>query len=551
MSSQYWLHKIYDEDISNAHHSCDIHLHDLSGIMPYCCGHNIRDLLEQGLGGVKFKVYSNPANHLNSAMQQIVNYLGILQNEWAGAQAFNSFDTYLSAFIKKDKMSYGEVKQCMQTFLWGINTPSRWGCQAPFSNVTLDLTVPEDIKNNNPVIGGKKMPFVYADLQEEMDLFNKAFFEVFEAGDAIGNIFQYPILTVNVTPTFRWDHPITDLLFKLDAKYGSFYFTNMVNSDLKPEDLRSMCCRLLLDLRELRKKNGGLFGAAEATGSIGVVTINLPKIGYLSHSKEEFFERLDGLMKISKNSLELKRIVLNKFLDEGLYPYTKRYLKEGFQNHFSTIGVIGMNEMCRNYFRNIKKKDLGIMSKEGEQFCIDVLNHMREKCADFQEETGNLYNLEAVPGESTCYRFALHDKKKYPDILTAGTASTPYYTNSTHLPVGYTDDPWTAIPVQERLQTLLTGGTVFHTYAESNDIPGEKVKGFIKKVILNTKLPYVTWSPTIRICQKHGLIFETNSVDTCPLCLEAARQEYTTKLSELEEKKNKLLTELKVSNPQN
>jgi ribonucleoside-triphosphate reductase len=422
-------------------------------------------------------------------------------------------------------------------------------CQAPFSNVTLDLIVPNDLKNEHPNIGGKKQPFVYGDLQEEMDLFNKAFFEVFEAGDSLGSIFQYPILTVNITPDFRWDHPITDALFNLDAKYGSFYFTNMINSDLKPEDLRSMCCRLLLDLKQLRKKNGGLFGAAEATGSIGVVTLNLPRIGYLSHTKEEFFQRLDGLMKIAKDSLELKRVVLNKFLEEGLYPYTKRYLKDGFDNHFSTIGIIGMNEMCRNYFRNIKKKDLGIMSKEGENFCIEVLEYMRNKCSDFQEETGSLYNLEAVPGESTCYRLALHDKKKYPDILTAGTVSTPYYTNSTHLPVGYTDDPWVAIPVQEKLQTMLTGGTVFHFFAENNNIPGEKVKELIKKIINNTRLPYVTWSPTIRICNKHGMIFDSMNNDVCPMCLEESKKSYNEKLLNLEEQKFKLLEELKINSP--
>ena len=540
ISANYWLHKIYGEEIAHAHKECDIHIHDLAGIMPYCAGWNIQDLLEQGLGGVKFKVNSAPANHLNSAMQQVVNYLGILQNEWAGAQAFNSFDTYLAPFIKKDNMTEKEVRQCMQTFLWGINTPSRWGSQSPFSNVTLDLTCPDDIKDTHPVLGGKTMEFTYGECQEAMDMFNTQFFSVFEEGDSIGNIFQYPILTVNVTPTFRWDHPVTEKLFKLDAKYGSFYFTNMVNSDLKPEDLRSMCCRLLLDLRELRKNNGGLFGAAESTGSAGVVTINLPKMGYLSHSKDELLQRIGAQMAIARDSLELKRTVLTKLYNEGLYPYTKRYLPAGLANHFSTIGVIGMNEMCRNFFKNTKKKDWGISKEEGEKLCVDVLNYMRDKCADFQEQTGNLYNLEAVPGESTCYRFAMYDKKKYPDIITAGTVAVPYYTNSCHLPVGHTDDPWDALRVQERLQTLFTGGTVFHTYAESNDVPWERVKDFIKKVIENTRIPYVTWSPTIRVCQKHGMINDKNSGDTCPLCLAETRQEYEKKLNELEAKKAEL-----------
>jgi ribonucleoside-triphosphate reductase len=551
ISANYWLHKIYNEEVSNAHQSCDIHIHDLSGIMPYCCGHNIRDLLEEGLGGVKYKINSNPPNHLNSAMQQIVNYLGILQNEWAGAQAFNSFDTYLSPFIRKDEMNDKEIKQCMQTFLWGINTPSRWGTMPPFSNVTLDLTPPKDLLDKHPMIGGVQMPFVYGDLQPEIDRFNTIFFETFSEGDSIKSVFQYPILTVNITPDFRWDHPVTNKLFELDAKYGSFYFTNMVNSDLKPEDLRSLCCRLLLDLRELRKKNGGLFGAAESTGSIGVVTINLPKMAYLSKSKEELFDRIEGLMRISKDSLELKRVVLNKFLNDGLYPYTQRYLKAGFENHFSTIGIIGMHEMCRNFFRNTRKKDWGLPKDEAITLCEEVLKFMREKCADFQEETGNLYNLEAVPGESTCYRLALHDKKKHHDIITAGTASVPYYTNSCHLPVGYTDDPWTALKVQERLQTLFTGGVVFHSYSESNDIPAEKVKEFIKKVILNTRIPYVTWTPTIRVCQKHGIITNTTSNDTCPFCLEEAKTEYSKKLTELEEHKNRLLESLSTTGQPN
>ena len=533
VGSNYWLRKVYSQDVANAHKSCDIHLHDLGNLYPYCAGWNIRDLLEWGLGGVKYKVTSGPAKHLTSAIQQVVNFLGCMQNEWAGAQAFNSFDTYMCPFIRVDNLTDDEIRQSFQFLLFGINTPSRWGCQAPFSNLTLDLVIPKDIVDEHPVIGGKKMSFTYGELQPEMDRFNTLFFEVFEKGDYNGANFQYPIMTVNVTPDFRWDHPVTDKLFQLDAKMGTFYFSNMINTGLSPDDLRSMCCRLRLDLRELRNKNGGLFGSAENTGSIGVATINLPKIGYLSKSKQELLSRIDALMVICKESLMVKRDTLNKFFERGLYPYTKKYLKAGFDNHFSTIGIIGMDEMCRNYFRNVKKKDWGLPKKEAVDLCEEVLNHMREKCSEFQVETGDLFNLEAIPGESTCYRFAMHDKKKYPDILTAGTISAPYYTNSCHLPVGYTDDPWVSIDVQERLQPLFTGGTVFHTYAENNTVPWEKVRDFIKKTMFETKLPYITWTPTLRECQKHGQIVEGHSNDTCPFCLKEAMDEYNKKLAEL------------------
>ena len=548
IGSSYWLHKIYSEEISNAHKNCDIHLHDLGNLYPYCAGWNIRDLLEQGLGGVRYKVQSGPAKHLTSAVQQIVNFLGILQNEWAGAQAFNSFDTYLAPFIRKDNLSDADIKQAFQFFLFGINTPSRWGCQSPFSNITLDLVVPEDIKSESPILGGKKMPWTYGDMQPEMDRFNMLLFEVFEKGDYTGANFQYPIMTVNVTKDFRWDHPVTDKLFQLDAKHGTFYFSNMVTTDMNPEDLRSMCCRLRLDLRELRNKNGGLFGAAENTGSIGVATINLPKLGYLSHNKEELFSRIDHMMELCKESLVVKRKVLERFYEMGLYPYTKRYLKAGFANHFSTIGVIGMNEMCRNFFRNVKKKDWGLPKKEAITLCEDVLKFMQKRMSDFQEESGDLFNVEAIPGESTCYRFAKEDKKRYPDIYTAGTLSKPYYTNSCHLPVGYSDDPWVSIEVQEVLQPLFTGGTVMHTFGENNAVPWERIRDYIKKVITETKLPYVTWTPTLRECQKHGQILEGNSNDICPICLKEARDGYEKKLAELRALEEALLNDKEEQN---
>jgi len=544
VSAQYWLNRVYSTDIKNAHQSCDFHIHDLQLVAAYCAGWSIATILEEGLGGVKGKVNSGPAKHLNTAVQQIVNFLGILQNEWNGAQALNGFDTYLAPFIRKDNMTYDEIKQCLQFFCFSINTPSRWGSQAPFSNVTLDLVVPEDLKTKNPIIGGRKQCYTYGDLQNEMNMFNKAFFDVFEAGDFTGNIFQYPIPTLNCTKEFfeTLDPEIEERIYRLTGKFGSFYFSNFVNTDMKPEDARSMCCRLRLDLRELSRKNGSLFGSGDNTGSIGVVTINLPKIGYLSHTKEELFERLGVVMNIAKKSLELKRAKLNDWFDKGLYPYTKRYLKAKYENHFSTIGLVGMNELCRNFFRNTKKKDWNISTKEGKALTIEILKFMRTKCSDFQEQTGHLYNLESTPAESTSFRLAKHDKLKYPDILTAGTMQSPYYTNSSNLPVDFTDNPWDAIMHQQEIQNLYTGGTTFHTYLGEGLDDWQKIKDFIKKVMYNTKLPYLTITPTFSHCQVHGFI-KGNTQGVCPKCKDEAVESYKEKLSELEEKKKRLIEE--------
>jgi len=542
VSANYWLNKVYSSDVRNAHKSCDFHIHDLQIVAAYCAGWSIATVLEEGLGGVRGKVNSGPPKHLNTAVQQLVNFLGILQNEWNGAQALNGFDTYLAPFVRKDNMTYEEVKQCMQFFCFSINTPSRWGSQAPFSNVTLDLTVPEDLKDKHPNIGGKKMSFKYGDLQNEMNLFNKAFFDVFESGDFSGNTFQYPIPTLNCTPAFfeHLDPEVEERIYRLTGKFGSFYFSNYVNSDMKPEDARSMCCRLRLDLRELTRKNGSLFGSGDNTGSVGVVTLNLPKVGFLSHTKEELFERIETIMIIAKKSLEQKRVRLDDLFDRGLYPYTKRYLKAKYENHFSTIGLVGMNELCRNYFRNTKKKDWDISTKEGKQLAIDVLNFMRKKCSDFQEETGHLYNLESSPAESCSYRLAKHDKLKYPNIITAGSMMRPYYTNSSNLPVNFSDNPWDAIMHQQDLQTLYTGGTTFHTYIGDGLDDWRKTKEFVKKVMYNTKFPYLTITPTFSHCQIHGFI-KGNTRGICPYCKEEAIEGYTTKLRDLESKKNELL----------
>jgi ribonucleoside-triphosphate reductase len=459
MVANYWLNKVYPKEIADAHKNCDYHIHDLSFYGGYCAGWSLRELLEEGLGGVPTKITSGPAHHLSTAIQQCVNFLGILQNEWAGAQAFSSFDTYLSPFIKKDSLSYKEVRQALQFFIYGINTPSRWGGQAPFSNITLDFVPPEDLKDKNPIIGGKKMTFTYADCQEEMNLFNKAFLTLFEEGDYIGNTFQYPIVTVNCTKEFfeKINPEVEELLYKITGKYGIPYFSNFIgNKDMEPSSTRSMCCRLRLDLSEIIRRGGGLFGAGEKTGSIGVVTLNLPRIGYLSKTEEEFFERLSYLMDLARKSLFIKRQEVQRNLDKGLYPYTKRYLST-LDNHFNTIGLVGMNECLLNFIKI--KKDIG--TKEGKQFAIKVLNFMRNKISEYQvEDKTILYNLESTPAESTAYRLALHDKQKFPDIITAGTIAAPYYTNSSNLPVGYTDDPWVAIKHQEDLQKIYSGGCV-------------------------------------------------------------------------------------------
>ena len=461
VTANYWLSEIYDQEIADAHRNADIHIHDLSMLTGYCAGWSLKQLLLEGLGGIPGKITSSPAKHLSVLCNQMVNFLGIMQNEWAGAQAFSSFDTYLAPFVKADQLSYPEVKKCIESFIYGVNTPSRWGTQAPFSNITLDWTVPDDMAELNAIVGGKEMDFKYKDCKTEMDMINKAFIETMIEGDANGRGFQYPIPTYSITREFDWSETENNkLLFEMTAKYGTPYFSNFINSDMQPSDVRSMCCRLRLDLRELRKKTGGFFGSGESTGSVGVVTINMPRIAYLSKNETDFYERLDRMMDISARSLKTKREVITKLLEQGLYPYTKRYLGT-FENHFSTIGLIGMNEAGLN--ARWVRKDM--THKECQNFTRDVLNHMRERLSDYQEAYGDLYNLEATPAESTTYRLAKHDKKAYPDIITAGAqGDTPYYTNSSHLPVDYTEDVFDALDIQDPLQTLYTSGTVFHAF---------------------------------------------------------------------------------------
>lgn len=513
ITANYWLSEIYDKEIAQAHRNTDIHLHDLSMLTGYCAGWSLRQLIQEGLGGITGKITSSPAKHLSVLCNQMVNFLGIMQNEWAGAQAFSSFDTYLAPFVKTDHLSYNEVKKSIESFIYGVNTPSRWGTQAPFTNITLDWTVPDDLKDKKAIVGGKEMDFTYGDCKKEMDMVNKAFIEIMIEGDAQGRGFQYPIPTYSITKDFDWsDNENNRLLFEMTSKYGTPYFSNYINSDMKPSDVRSMCCRLRLDLRELRKKAGGFFGSGESTGSIGVVTINLPRMAYLSKDEEDFFKRLAHMMDIAARSLHIKRTVISKLLDEGLYPYTKRYLG-GFGNHFSTIGLIGMNEAGLN--ANWLRKD--ITHKETQIFAKKVLNFMRERLSDYQEEYEELFNLEATPAESTTYRFAKHDKEQFPDIITAAEGDgTPYYTNSSHLPVGYTDDIFEALDIQDELQTLYTSGTVFHAFL------GEKLPGWkeaavlVRKIAENYELPYYTISPTYSVCQDHGYL--SGEQYTCPHC---------------------------------
>ena len=513
ITANYWLSEIYDDEIANAHKNGDLHIHDLSMLTGYCAGWSLKQLIQAGLGGVVGKITSKPASHLATLCNQMVNFLGIMQNEWAGAQAFSSFDTYLAPFVKVDNLDYDQVKKCVESFIYGVNTPSRWGTQAPFSNVTLDWTVPDDLAEMNCIIGGKEVDFKYKDCKKEMDMINKAFIEVMLEGDANGRGFQYPIPTYSITSDFDWsDTENNRLLFEMTAKYGTPYFSNYVNSDMEPSDVRSMCCRLRLDLRELRRKSGGFFGSGESTGSVGVVTINLPRIAYLAKSKEEFYNRLDHLMDISARSLKTKRTVITKLLDEGLYPYTKRYLGT-FENHFSTIGLIGMNEVGLN--ANWLRKDL--THKETQEFAKEVLNHMRERLVIYQEEYGDLYNLEATPAESTTYRLAKHDKAHYPDIITATEeGNSPYYTNSSHLPVGFTEDIFDALDVQDELQTLYTSGTVFHAFLGEKLPDWKAAASLVRTIAANYKLPYYTLSPTYSICPNHGYI--TGEQYTCPHC---------------------------------
>lgn len=517
ITANYWLSEIYDDEIANAHRNADLHLHDLSMLTGYCAGWSLKQLIKEGLGGIPGKITSSPASHLSTLCNQMVNFLGIMQNEWAGAQAFSSFDTYLAPFVKIDNLDYREVKQCIQSFVYGVNTPSRWGTQAPFSNITLDWTVPNDLAELPCIIGGKEVDFCYKDCKKEMDMVNKAFIEIMIEGDANGRGFQYPIPTYSITKDFDWaDTENNRLLFEMTAKYGTPYFSNYINSDMEPSDVRSMCCRLRLDLRELRKKTGGFFGSGESTGSVGVVTINMPRIAYLASSEQDFFNRLDRMMDIAARSLHVKRNVISKLLQEGLYPYTKRYLGT-FDNHFSTIGLIGMNEVGLN------ARWLGrdMTDSVTQVFTVKVLNHMRERLSDYQEEYGDLYNLEATPAESTTYRLAKHDKKRWPDIKTAGKeGDTPYYTNSSHLPVGYTEDIFEALDIQDQLQTLYTSGTVFHAFL-GEKLPDWKAAAKLVRVIAeNYKLPYYTMSPTYSICKNHGYL--TGEQFICPECGEKA-----------------------------
>ena len=514
ITANYWLSEIYDEEIANAHRNADIHIHDLSMLTGYCAGWSLKQLIQEGLGGVPGKITSSPASHLSTLCNQMVNFLGIMQNEWAGAQAFSSFDTYLAPFVKVDNLTYKEVKQCIQSFIYGVNTPSRWGTQSPFTNVTLDWTVPNDLAELNCIVGGKEMDFKYKDCKKEMDMVNRAFIEIMIEGDANGRGFQYPIPTYSITKDFDWSETENNkLLFEMTAKYGTPYFSNYINSDMEPSDVRSMCCRLRLDLRELRKKSGGFFGSGESTGSVGVVTINMPRIAYLAKDKEDFFKRLDKLMDISARSLKVKRTVITKLLENGLYPYTKRYLGT-FNNHFSTIGLVGMNEAGLN--AKWLRKDM--THKETQDFTVEVLNHMRERLSDYQEEYGDLYNLEATPAESTSFRLAKHDVKHYPDIITAAKScdDTPYYTNSSHLPVGYTEDIFSALDVQDELQTLYTSGTVFHAFLGEKLPDWKAAATLVRKIAENYKLPYYTMSPTYSICKNHGYI--AGEQFTCPEC---------------------------------
>ena len=514
ITANYWLSEVYDDEVAKAHRNCDFHLHDLSMLTGYCAGWSLRQLIEEGLSGVPGKITSSPAKHLSTLCNQMVNFLGIMQNEWAGAQAFSSFDTYLAPFVRTDNLTYDQVKKCIESFVYGVNTPSRWGTQAPFSNITLDWEVPNDLKDRPAIVGGKEMDFTYGDCKKEMDMINKAFIEIMIDGDADGRGFQYPIPTYSITKDFDWSPTENNrLLFEMTSKYGTPYFSNYVNSDMEPSDIRSMCCRLRLDLRELRKKSGGFFGSGESTGSVGVVTLNMPRLAFTSKDKAEFYEKLDHLMDVAARSLHTKRKVISRLLDEGLYPYTKRYLGS-FDNHFSTIGLVGMNEACLN--ANWIRRDLS--DPAAQEFTKEVLNHMRDRLSDYQEMyKGEQFNLEATPAESTTYRFAKYDAKNYPGIITAAEpGGTPYYTNSSHLPVNYTDDIFSALDIQDELQTLYTSGTVFHAFLGEKLPSWESAAELVKKIADNYKLPYYTLSPTYSVCSEHGYIAGEHY--TCPIC---------------------------------
>ena len=535
ITANYWLNNIYSKEIAEAHKTAAFHIHDLSMFSGYCAGWSLRQLIQEGLGGVPDKITSLPASHLSTLVNQIVNFLGILQNEWAGAQAFSSFDTYLAPFVKVDNLSYDKVRQCIQSYIYGVNTPSRWGSQAPFTNITLDLVCPDDLKNKKAIVGGKDQDFTYGECQKEMDMINKAFIELMIEGDADGRGFAYPIPTYNITKDFNWDSEISKLLFTMTAQYGTPNFQNFVNSDLNPSDVRSMCCRLQLDKRELRRRGGGLFGADEFTGSIGVVTINLPQIGYLAQNEEQFFKRLDYLMDLAKESLCIKRKVIQKLYDGGLYPYTRRYLKT-LVNHFNTIGLCGMNECCLNFL------GVDITAPTGKAFAEKVLTHMRERMQDYQEETGDLFNLEATPAESTSYRLALHDKKQFPDIITSGTTE-PFYTNSSQLPVDYTADVFEALDLQESLQTKYTGGTMFHVYMGEAIKDWKSCADLVRTISSKYRIPFFTISPTYSICPIHGYL--NGQQFECPKRKAEKEKALQEKLEKLESEKEKILSENK------
>lgn len=535
ITANYWLNNIYTKEIAEAHKTCAFHIHDLSMFSGYCAGWSLRQLIAEGLGGVPDKITSTPATHLSTLVNQMVNFLGILQNEWAGAQAFSSFDTYLAPFVKKDNLTPKEVRQCIQSFLYGVNTPSRWGSQAPFTNVTLDLTCPEDLKNKKAIVGGKEQAFTYGDCQQEMDLINKTFIQLLIEGDANGRGFAYPIPTYNITKDFDWDGELSQLLFKMTAQYGTPNFQNFVNSDLNPSDVRSMCCRLQLDKRELRRRGGGLFGADEFTGSIGVVTINLPQIGYMANTEAEFFKRLDYLMDLAKESLCTKRKVIQKLYDSGLFPYTRRYLKT-LTNHFNTIGLCGMNEACLNFLGE------DITTEKGKDFAERVLIHMRERMQDYQEETGDLFNLEATPAESTSYRLARHDKEQFPDIITSGDKE-PFYTNSSQLPVDYTSDVFEALDHQEALQTKYTGGTMFHVFMGEALKDWKACSNLVRSISSNYRIPFFTISPTYSICRIHGYL--NGEQYECPKCKAEREEELKQLLKDLEAERKAMLAKSK------
>ncbi|WP_313223798.1 ribonucleoside triphosphate reductase [Stutzerimonas nitrititolerans] len=522
VTANYWLDEVYSPEIGTAHREADLHIHDLDMLAGYCAGWSLRSLLNEGFNGIPGRVEAGPPKHLSSALGQMVNFLGTLQNEWAGAQAFSSFDTYLAPFVRKDNLSYGEIRQAIQEFIYNLNVPSRWGTQTPFTNLTFDWVCPEDLREQIPYIGGEEMPFAYGDLQAEMELINRAYIEVMQAGDGLGRVFTFPIPTYNITHDFPWDSENADRLFEMTARYGLPYFQNFLNSDMQPNQVRSMCCRLQLDVRELLKRGGGLFGSAEQTGSLGVVTINCARLGYLHQGdRRGLYEHLDALLEMAKESLEVKRKVIQHHMDAGLYPYTKRYLGT-LRNHFSTIGVNGLHEMVRNFTEDAE----GLHTPAGRALAIELLDHVRAVLVRFQEETGHLYNLEATPAEGTTYRFAKEDRKRFPDILQAGTAEAPYYTNSSQLPVGFTDDPFEALALQDELQTKYTGGTVLHLYMAEQISSAQACKNLVRKALGRFRLPYLTVTPTFSICPVHGYL--SGEYEFCPRCDEALLAKQTS-----------------------